>query len=82
MPSVTISEKSAIALNSVSKLESSVSRMNRLAGTVLHGEPYRRLDEIAALIDAVTLDEVRQVAAEFFAPERQTLARLGPERAA
>jgi predicted Zn-dependent peptidase len=63
-------------------LESSISRMNRLAGTVLHGEPYRRLDEIAALIDAVALDEVRQVAAEFFAPERQTLARLGPERAA
>jgi predicted Zn-dependent peptidase len=63
-------------------LESSISRMNRLAGMVLHGEPYRRLDEIAALIDAVTLDDVRQVAAEFFAPERQTLARLGPEQAA
>jgi len=63
-------------------LESSISRMNRLAGMVLHGEPYRRLDEIAALIDAVTLEDVRQVAAEFFAPERQTLARLGPERAA
>jgi predicted Zn-dependent peptidase len=30
-------------------------------------------------IDAVTPEAVSNVAAEFFAPERQTIVRLGPE---
>jgi predicted Zn-dependent peptidase len=32
-----------------------------------------------AEIDAVTMDEVAAVASEFFAPDRQTVVRLGPE---
>ncbi|MGH7658224.1 MAG: M16 family metallopeptidase, partial [Gemmatimonadales bacterium] len=59
-------------------LESPAARMNRLATIALHEEPYRNLDELRATIDAVTLNDVRQVAAEFFAPERQILMRLGP----
>lgn len=59
-------------------LESPTSRMHRLASVVLHGDRYRRLDEILALIDAVTVEEVGAVAAEFFTPERQTVVRLGP----
>jgi predicted Zn-dependent peptidase len=31
-------------------------------------------------IDAVTPDAIMDVAAEFFAPERQTVVRLGPEK--
>jgi len=59
-------------------LESPSSRMHRLAGVELTRERYRRLDEILAEIDAVTMADVRAVAAEFFAPERQTIVRLGP----
>jgi len=60
-------------------LESPVSRMNRLATFALHGQPYRPLDTILAEIDAVKREEVAEIAAEFFAPERQTVVRLGPE---
>ncbi|MGE3527630.1 MAG: M16 family metallopeptidase, partial [Gemmatimonadales bacterium] len=58
-------------------LESPASRMSRLATLALHGEPYRPLDAILADIDAVTQDTVAAMAAEFFAPERQTVVRLG-----
>ncbi len=61
-------------------LESPSARMGRLAGFVLHEDEYRPLDRMLAEIDAVTADEVAAVAAEYFAPERQTVVRLGPER--
>jgi predicted Zn-dependent peptidase len=60
-------------------LESPAARMGRLAGFVLHEDRYRPLDEMLAEIDAVTLDDVAAVASEFFAPDRQTIVRLGPE---
>jgi predicted Zn-dependent peptidase len=53
---------------------------HRLAGFVLHDDRYRPLDQMLAEIDAVTGDEVAAVAAEYFAPERQTVVRLGPAR--
>ena len=59
-------------------LESPQSRMNRLASAVLHGEPYRPLDRVLEEIDAVDAGTLTAVAAEFFAPERQTIVRLGP----
>ncbi len=59
-------------------LESPVSRMNRLATLVLHGEEYRPLDAILAEIDAVTHGEIAAIAREFFDPDRQTVVRLGP----
>jgi len=60
-------------------LESPVSRMNRLAAFALYGQPYRPLDTILAEIDAVKREDVAEIAAEFFSPERQTVVRLGPE---
>jgi predicted Zn-dependent peptidase len=60
-------------------LESPISRMGRLAGFTLHGDRYRTLDEMLAEIDAVTPDDIAAVAVEFFAPERQTVVRLGPQ---
>jgi predicted Zn-dependent peptidase len=60
-------------------LESPQSRMNRLASLALQGEPYRPLDRVLEEIDAVTPDTLAAVAAEYFAPERQTIVRLGPE---
>jgi len=60
-------------------LESPSSRMHRLAGTVLHADRYRRLDEILTEIDAVTPDAVAGLAAEYFDPARWCVARLGPD---
>ena len=62
-------------------LESPSSRMYRAAGTELYGEPFRTLDETLALIDAISEDDVAAVAAEFFAPDRQTILSLGPSAA-
>jgi predicted Zn-dependent peptidase len=62
----------------VLSLESSNARLHRLAGTELYGEPFRTMDEITALVEAVTLDDVAALAAEYFPPDRQSLLRLGP----
>jgi len=59
-------------------LESVTARMYRCAAVELYGEPYRSLDEMLALVDAVTPEQVAEVAREFFAPERQTIVSLGP----
>jgi predicted Zn-dependent peptidase len=44
----------------------------------LYDEPYRSLDELLALVDAVDAEAVSAVAGEFFAPTRQTVLSLGP----
>ena len=62
-------------------LESPAARMGRLAGFILHDDRYRPLDEMLREIDGVTSEEIAAVADEFFAPERQTVVRLGPEKA-
>jgi predicted Zn-dependent peptidase len=59
-------------------LESPTSRMYRLASTAVYGENYRSLDEVLKTVAALTEDEVSAMAAEFFAPERQTIVSLGP----
>lgn len=61
-------------------LESPGARMARLAGFVLYDDHYRPLDEMLSEIDRVTLDDISAIATEFFAPERQTVVRLGPEK--
>lgn len=58
-------------------LESTSARMHRLAGTVLHDEPYRSLDEIAARIDAVTSAEVRE-ACSMLHPDGLAVLELTP----
>ena len=62
----------------VLSLESSSARLHRLAGTELYGEPFRSIDEVTALVDAVTLDDVAALAVEYFRPDRQITLRLGP----
>ncbi len=59
-------------------LESPTARMYRLASTALYNESYRSLDEVLRTVEALTADEVSALAAEFFAPERQTVVSLGP----
>jgi predicted Zn-dependent peptidase len=61
----------------VLSLESSSARLHRLAGTALYGEPFRTIEEVMALIDAVTADEVAALAATYFSPDRQVVLRLG-----
>jgi predicted Zn-dependent peptidase len=58
-------------------LESPLARMGRLAGFTLHEDRYRPLDEMLAEIDAITADDIAEVAEEFFPAERQTVVRLG-----
>jgi predicted Zn-dependent peptidase len=59
-------------------LESPTARMYRLASTAVYSEPYRSLDDVLRTVAALTADEVSAIAAEFFAPERQTVVSLGP----
>ena len=62
-------------------LESPSSRMYRAAGVELYGEPYRTLDEVLALVDAIDVETVSGICAEFYDPARQTLVSLGPRAA-
>lgn len=61
-------------------LESPGSRMHRMAAITLSQDRFRTLDEVLAEVDAITAADVGALAAEYFAPERQTVVRLGPER--
>jgi predicted Zn-dependent peptidase len=60
-------------------LESTSARLQRLAGIALYDEPYLTLDEICARIDAVTEEEVAEICRRYYAPDCQTIVRLGPE---
>ncbi len=58
-------------------LESSASRMFRVAATELYGEPFQPLDAILARIDQITPDDVAELCAAFFQPSQQTIVTLG-----
>lgn len=62
----------------VLSVESPLSRMYRIAGTALYGEPYRSLDEVLAEVEAITPEQVAEVAATCYAPDRQAVVWLGP----
>ena len=62
----------------VLSLESVSSRMYRAAAVDLYGVPYRPMDEVLAIIDAITPEEVAAACATYFAPERQSVISLGP----
>lgn len=59
-------------------LESTSSRLYRLAGFSLHGQPWRGLDDLLARIDAVTPEEIRDAASRYLDPSIQDILRLGP----
>ncbi len=62
-------------------LESVSSRMYRAASVELYGEPYRSLDDLLGLIDAISDDDVTRVARAYFDPDRFTVLSLGPKAA-
>lgn len=59
-------------------LESPSSRLYRAAATELYGEPFRGLDEVLAMIDAITPEAVAEVTRAFFDPDQLTVLTLGP----
>jgi predicted Zn-dependent peptidase len=63
----------------VLSLESTATRMNRLGSSVLTGIPILSIDELLDRIDAVSVDDVRALAAELFAPGRLSAAGIGPD---
>ncbi len=62
-------------------LEDSASRMSRLGKAELVYDELLGIDEVIARIDAVTLEQVRAVAAEVFG-RPEVLAVVGPSGAA
>jgi predicted Zn-dependent peptidase len=60
-------------------MESTAARMNRLGSSLLHGPPLLEPDEIMERIDAVTMDDLRALTDELWAPERLSAAGIGPD---
>lgn len=59
-------------------MESVSARMYRAAATDLYGVPYRSLDEVLALVEAITPDDTAAVCRDYFAPGNQSVLTLGP----
>lgn len=60
-------------------LESTGSRLHRLAAFALHEEPFLGLDDLLAKVDAVTESDIQRVAKRYVDPESHLELRLGPE---
>jgi predicted Zn-dependent peptidase len=63
-------------------LESTVARMNRLGASVLADIPLLSVDDLVERIDAVTVDDLRELAVELLAPERLSAAGIGADEGA
>jgi len=63
----------------VLSLESTASRMSRNARAALFGLPLLSIDELIERTEAVTLDDVAELANELYAPERISAACIGAE---
>ncbi len=60
-------------------LESTSARMNRLGTSVLCDLPILSVDEVIERIDAVTLEDVRELAGALFAPASLSAAGVGAD---
>ncbi len=60
-------------------LESTMSRMSNLARQEMYFGRHISLDEIAAGVDSVTVEQVQAVAREFFSTDSIAVTVLGPE---
>jgi predicted Zn-dependent peptidase len=60
-------------------LESTTARMNRLGSALLGEMPIYSVDEIVDRIDAVTVEDLRELARELFAPDTLSAAAVGAE---
>lgn len=60
-------------------LESTGARMSRLARGVLFDVPLLSIDELLAKVDAVSVDDVAELARALYDPERLSAACVGPD---
>ncbi len=60
-------------------LESTAARMSRIARSPLFDVELLSIDELLARIDAVSAEELAELAAELWAPDRISAACIGPE---
>jgi predicted Zn-dependent peptidase len=56
--------------------------MNRLGSSVLMDVPLLTVDELLAALDAVTLEDVNELAQELWLPERMSAAGVGGDETA
>ena len=63
-------------------LESTSARMGRLGGSLIAGMPILTVDEVIERIDAVRVEDLRELAEQLFVPERLSLAGVGADAAA
>jgi predicted Zn-dependent peptidase len=61
-------------------LESTGARMSRLGASVMNGMPVLSVGEMIERIDAVEIEQVRELAGELFEPAGLSLAGIGPSR--
>jgi predicted Zn-dependent peptidase len=64
----------------VLSMESTAARMSHLGASLLHEMPILSVDEVIERIDAVSLADLEALAGELFAPERLSIACVGPDR--
>jgi predicted Zn-dependent peptidase len=62
----------------VLSLESTTARMGRLGSSVLTGVPLLSVDELIERVDAVSLEDLEELASDLFDPARQSAAGIGP----
>jgi predicted Zn-dependent peptidase len=60
-------------------LESTGARMSRDGSAIMFGLPILSLDEVVARIDAVGVEQLRELAAELLAPDSLSVAGIGPD---
>jgi len=74
--------KENVKARAVLALESSTARMSRLGSSLLFGLPLLEIDELMERIDAVTLDDLTGLVAEFWQPADLSAAGIGPDEQA
>jgi predicted Zn-dependent peptidase len=65
----------------VLSMESTLTRMNRLGSSLLMGVPLLTVDEVLAALDAVSLEDVNELARELWDPARLSAAGVGGSEA-
>jgi predicted Zn-dependent peptidase len=73
--------KESLKGNVMLGLESTGSRMSKLARSELYYGRQITLDEIIQRLDAVTVDAVRRMASSVFEPDKLAMAAIGPFKA-
>jgi predicted Zn-dependent peptidase len=59
-------------------LESTFNRMSRMGKSMMYYKRLLSIEEIIAALDAVTINDVYELAQEIFRPEQATMVMLGP----